>query len=621
MLLERFINKFIPYGINKDIVELSHAKNFVGVCIISLVASLFYAGLYYYLHYYKATYAVILAEIIMLSSLLILKHFGSLIHAANVFIISLTCLLIWLTYHLGGLYSATAYWFILPPLTATFIAGTRSGYVWSIICLVITSTFYLLQYIKYVFPIIPINDPLLLQYIAICGLNVVIICMAYFYEQGKKDSLEKLRYIAYHDTTTSLPNRLAYEEFLEIISKKSHESFSICSICIDKMQRINDIFGKKIGNLLLTEIAQRIKRHILNTDMIALISKDEFKVVIEHSGDSGVIKEIAHILLLALKIPYHIKNHEIRITISIGIAIYPTNTNNIVLMDRYADIAVARAKDLGGDNHQFFTETLAGQELLLADIEKNLPYALVRNELYLNFQLLFDAQDTKRIVSLEALLRWNNKDIGDIPSSVFIPIAERSGIINQLGEWALKAACQQYMKWLDLHLVDNRISLAVNISVHQLYDENFLNTIDRILNETGIHPRNLELEVTETVIISDLSHAASILHELNKMGIRTVIDDFGAGYTSLSYLAQLPVSVIKIDKSLVDNMLSNSSNSAIIESLIDLAHKMNLKVVVEGIETIEQLNFIRKIHCDYAQGFYLSKPLDIINTQKILAKK
>jgi len=622
MTIERVFKFLIPADIVNDITHYSYAKNLVGACIISIIAAPLYALLYFFLNDVAGALAICLVEFFLLFSLIILKYLRSLFYANFIFITALTCLLSWLTYHLGGLYSATAYWLILPPLVAAFIGGMRIAYFWCLVSIAVASVLYALEYTHYHFPNSSLSDPLFLQYTALCGLNIVIVFLVYFYESGKELSLEKLHHLAYHDALTGLPNRIAYEEILKQAvdrAKKNHSQFSIFYIDIDQFYKINTLFGRKMGDLLLKDIVNRIKRYIRHTDMMVRVGGDEFKIIIENE-DIQAMNELAVIIFMALKIPYHIQNDEIIITTSIGTVLYSNHGVDDGSLDRYVDTALTKAKKSGGNCLQHFTESLAEEEALQTEIEYYLADAIKNKELSLNFQPQFDVKDPKKITGIEALLRWKNDKLGEVSPSLFIPIAEKIGIILKLGEWTLKEACKQYVTWSNNHLISSHIPLAVNISVHQLYNDNFLAYMDEVINSTGIKPDHLELELTETAIITDLPRAIAMLEDLSNLGVRLVIDDFGAGYTSLSYIDKLPLSVLKIDKSFVDELLTNDSRSIIIESMIELAHKINLTVVVEGVENIEQLIYLRKINCDYVQGYYLSKPLDIAAMQDLLTK-
>jgi diguanylate cyclase (GGDEF)-like protein len=621
-MMERIFQAFIPEDIEKDIIKSAYARNLIAACIISIFAALGYAGLYYYLKFYTGAYVILSNEIILLATLFIVKYFRSVFIASMVFITSLVVVLFWITYNLGGIYSATTYWLVLPPLIATYIGGMRFGYLWCLITLCVISIFYFLEYTHYQFSISPISDPLFFLYVSMCGLDLVILWFIYFYETNIKKNLQKLRTIAYSDLLTGLPNRMAYRDTLEAVivnSVRNKENFSIIYINIDNFKKINAIFGQDIGNILLFDIPQRIKRHMPNATTLARIGGDEFKMIIEGNYSEEEIDEIGNVIQATLKIPFRLKNHEIKISASIGIATYLHDHTDSINIDRYVDIALTKAKNLGGNNYQYFTKKLAEESALQIAIERSLPDAIANRELHLNFQLLFDAKNQTRITSFEVLLRWRSNTLGVISPAIFIPIAEKIDLISQLDEWVLKEACKIYMVWHAANLVSVDIPFAVNVSPQQLYDDNFLSSIEMALHESGVSPPNLILELTETSIINDQDRVIKILQSLKQMGVRTVIDDFGAGQTSLSYLTTLPVSGLKIDKSFTDTLLiENSNHGIVIQSMIELAHKLNLKVVSEGVETAEQLEYLKNINCDFIQGFYLSRPLDVMAMQNYL---
>lgn len=623
MSIEKIFAFFIPHDLNKDTVKLAHARNFVGSGVVSMFAAPCFMIFYFFLVNIQAVFAILAAELVILLALFILKGTSSLLLAGNMMLCALASILWWLTYYLGGLYAAPSYWFVLLPLVAVFMGGMVLGYVWCFISLFIITIMYVLQYLHATFPSTVVINPLLLQWISISGLLLIVMALVHFYDFGKKVTLAKLRYIAYHDALTNLPNRTAYEEAFEEFrdkAKKENTSFAVLYLNIDHFKKINNAFGQMVGDLLLKEVVLRVKRHIRHTDMMARVGNDEFKILIEGKKSMTEIKQMAEVILTSLKTPYHIKTDEFSVTASMGAVMYPLNQAHDKFVNRAVDLALFKAKEIGGDSIQFFTESLAAEETLRIDIEKNLPSALSNQEMSLNFQPQFDVCNPTKITGIEALLRWNCSKLPDVPSSLFIPIAEKIGMISELGEWVLKEACLQYMAWQRLGLVDEKIHLSVNISAHQLYKENFLNHVESVLASTGISPRHVEFELTETAVLTDESYAINIIQKLNQMGVHTVIDDFGIGYTSLSYLITLPVSGLKIDKLFIDDIVNKNNSPIIIAAMIDLAHRINLTVVAEGVESAEQLDYLQKINCDYAQGFFLSKPLDAQMMEALLKK-
>lgn len=621
MVIEKCFKYFIPHNIDKEDIKLSYCKNFIGAGLIACVASPIYAIIYYFLGFIEASIVIMLAGIIMLGSLFILKYTQSLIYASTIFVLTFTILIVWLSYYLGGIYSPTAYWLTISPLLASYFSGIRIGYLWCIVIVSLITVLYAATYMHVSFPAQPVSDLILLQYFALIGMTLTLVILVYFYDLSKKSGYEKLRELAYQDSLTKISNRKAYEGLLKqaIENAKKHNTiFYILYLDIDHFKKVNSIFGNHIADLLLTEVVHRIKICIRHTDTMARVGGDEFKIIIENIKNINELNDIANILLKSFEVPFNIRNHEVKITMSIGIVTNSGIENfDYKYIDQYSEIALSKAKNLGGNNLQYYNDTLASENALRIEIEHQLPDAIKNNELSLFYQMQYDANQIKRITGFEVLLRWNNPKHGDIPSNIFIPIAEKAGIISQIGKWVVHESCIQYMRWKREGLVEN-IPIAINISAYQLYGESIIKFLENILSETGISANDLELELTETAIITDPVYIIHILQSINNLGIQTVIDDFGSGYTSLGYLSLFPISGLKIDKLFLDNMLDKSNTSLIIESIIDLAHKINLKVVVEGIENIDQLTYLQNIKCDYVQGFYLCKPLDVASTTALL---
>ncbi len=621
-MLKWVYSAFIPEDLAKDSLQSSYASNLVGAIIISVLASPIYATLYYLLSFHEAAYAIMFCELLFLLALPLLKYTHSLLASSILITSTLTILLSWIAYYAGCLYAATAFWLISPIIIGTFIGGIEIGYSVCLLSVIVLTIFYYLQLINYPIPISPITDQLTLQYLSIAGLMLVVVTLLYFYESGKRKSLEKLRTIAYHDILTGLPNRVAYSDMLEETIKDAkilQYDFAIYHLDIDNFKKINTVFGEDIGDMLLEEIAKRLKKYMPSTVTIFRVGADEFKIITVNNQSEAQIEEMANMLLASIKVPLRIKQHEINITASLGIASYQQGKIDATYIDRFAEVALNKAKKQRYDSYQYFNDELAAESTLQVSIEKNLKDAIKNNELFLNCQLQFDAKDTTTITGFEVLLRWNSHTLGNIPPGIFIPIAEKIDFISPLGDWVLKEACKLYMKWHEMKLVDKSIPIAVNISPQQLYNEHFIENMMLVLSETGIPPENLIIELTESSVIPEHVKPTSALKQLKEMGIRIMIDDFGAGQTSLSYLSLLPVTGLKIDRAFIVNLLDNdSSNSAIIESVIELAHKLNLEVVSEGVENQEQLRYLQSINCDQIQGFYLSKPQNIEVTEAFL---
>jgi diguanylate cyclase (GGDEF)-like protein len=624
-IIDRILRAFIPTDISQNIDEFSHTKNLVGACIISIVASFGYALIYYLLDFSYAAHVIMINELILVSALASLYFRSSLVFARTAFLGSLTLLVLWISLYSGGIYSSSAYWLILPSLVATFVAGFRSGYRWCTITLMAAALLYYLQYIHYPLPKPPITDPLILEFLGICGLNLVVLTLAYFYEVNVKSSIDKLHAMAYQDFLTGLPNREAYNQLLLKAVNHSNSTgniFSVVYIDIDNFKNINAIFSYKIGDTLLCEIMNRIKSEIPLANNISRVAGDGFKIIIENAFDLKSINNSVIEIFSVFKKPFQIINHEIEVTVSLGYVTYDPLKDESNYIDRYLDIAIDKAKKVGGNHFQYFTRELMEEFRMRLAIEKSLPHAIFNNELLLNFQLQYNAIDTSIITGIEVLLRWNNKIHGEISPDIFIPIAEKIGLISQLDDWVLNRACAIYRVWSDAGLVDDDISFAVNVSAQQLYVGNFVSSVQAALYNHGIKPNNLIIELTETAIVSNYTNAAKILHELNKIGVHSVIDDFGVGNTSLSYLTMLPVVGLKMEKSFLNMHFSEYTNQRyVIKAMIDLAHKLKLKVITEGIENPEQAKFLKDLDCDELQGYYFHRPCDEKNMQIFLERR
>ena len=595
---------FIPSDIAKDDIEYTAAKNLVNSCVISVVVAIFFANFYYYINFSAAIVAILFCEIGLFFSLFILKYFHSVAAAGHAAVLIVTVLLTWLVYHLEGIKSPALAWMILPALLATFIIGIRAGVFWCFINIVLLMIFYAFNALDVVLPVMTVTHPFMLRLISLASLAIVVVALVYLYEADKLTRMRKLRELAFRDGLTQLSNRLAYDRILEdaIHNAKIHTtSFAVFLLDIDNFRRVNDTFGESVGNLLLIEIVHRIKNNILHTELMSRVGGDQFKIVVEQAKDLESTREIANILLSALKLPYYINKNQIHVTVSIGIVVYTPRKMQEEYIDRYVELALLNAKKIGGDNCQFYTSALASEEASRIEIERNLPSAITNSELELFFQPIYEAKDIAKMTSLEVLLRWHSKTLGDVPPRVFIPIAEKIGFITQLGGWVLSQACKTYMNWLRDGIIKNPIQLAINISPVQIYNKNFIDSVVQVLHETGMPAERLEFEFTETAIVASEYEFTEVLTKLRELGIGTMIDDFGTGNTTLSYLALLPVSGLKIDKLFLENMLKTTPSGVIIDSIINLAHKLNLNVIAEGVETSQQLDHLVNLNCDLVQ--------------------
>lgn len=415
---------------------------------------------------------------------------------------------------------------------------------------------------------------------------------------------EEMQYQAYHDPLTGLPNRLQFNEDLNsFLSSVNENEIVVMFLDLDRFKNINDTLGHRVGDLLLIEVAERVSK-CLNSGEVYRIGGDEFTIVLYGEGvreKTAKAKEI----LNSLAHPYMIEGNELFLTASLGISSYPCDGRDIETLVKNADSAMFHAKDQGGNRYQTYNFSINDNVVERMTIENSLRKSILQNEFELFYQPKMDTK-TGRITGMEALLRWFHPVLGNVPPPKFISIAEETGLIVPLGEWVLRTACVQNKAWQDAGLQPMRV--AVNLSIQQFQEEKFVSTVQNILQETGLDPHYLELEITESIAMYNEGQVIAKLHELKIMGIKISIDDFGTGYSSLNYLNKLPIDTLKIDRSFIQK-LDQPDNTSIVKAIIALAHNLKLTVVAEGVEDQDQLRFLRNHHCHEIQGYYLSKPI------------
>jgi diguanylate cyclase (GGDEF)-like protein len=377
---------------------------------------------------------------------------------------------------------------------------------------------------------------------------------------------------------------------------------------LDTFKNINDSLGHSVGDLLLQELAERFKTWGRKQDTVARVGGDEFLIVLTEVKDIIDAAVAAERLLDAIIGEYTIQDHTLNITCSLGISIFPEHGADAETLIKNADAAMYSAKENGRNNLRFFTEEMNAQVVERLTLENSLRVALDKKELFLVYQPQVD-MSTGRIVGLEALLRWQHPELGLVPPDRFIRIAEKSGLILPIGEWVLRTACSQALKWQEEGLP--AVTVAVNVSAIQFRQESFCGLIGRVLHETGLAPQCLELELTESLLVADTGVTLSVIQELKAMGLTLAIDDFGTGYSSFSYLRQFRVSKLKIDRSFIRDVAVNPDDAAITAAIISMAKSLKLKVIAEGVENEAQMSFLRAHHCDEIQGYYFSKPLAV----------
>jgi diguanylate cyclase (GGDEF)-like protein len=375
---------------------------------------------------------------------------------------------------------------------------------------------------------------------------------------------------------------------------------------LDRFKNVNDSLGHSVGDKLLQEVAARLKSVMRASDTVSRLGGDEFVILMPEAADQAAISVAARKVLETVSRPYSIDGHELMSTPSLGIAIFPGDGQDVETLLRNADAAMYHAKESGRNNYQFFTQDMNARALERLSLERSLRRALERDELRLHYQPQYDLA-SGRVIGVEALIRWEHPEEGLISPGRFMPFAEETGLILPIGAWVLERACWQNREWQRAALPPVRMS--VNISALQFRQPGFAETVRHALAVTGLEARYLELEVTESVIMHDAERVTAALSELKRMGLELAIDDFGTGYSSLSYLKRFPIDRLKIDKSFVRDIPSDGEDAAIISAIIGLTRNLGLRTIAEGVETNEQLEFLREQGCDEVQGYLLSRPL------------
>ncbi|QFT91131.1 Cyclic di-GMP phosphodiesterase Gmr [Bacillus sp. THAF10] len=432
----------------------------------------------------------------------------------------------------------------------------------------------------------------------------------------RKRNEKKMNQMVYLDSLTGLPNRLLLNDRLSLAmdqADQNHDSLSIMFIDLDRFKYINDTLGHAVGDQLLIEVANRIQSFLGKHDTLSRQGGDEFIVLLPHTTAVEATKR-AKAIVDALNSSLIVEDQELYITPSIGIAMYPTDGKDIDTLIKNADTAMYQVKELGKNNFQFYTPAMNEAVSRRMTLEIGLRKALERDEFTVAYQPQIDVT-TNEIIGAEALLRWNHPEWGSISPAEFIPIAEETGLILQIGEWILKEACLQNKRWQDQGY--NPLRMAVNISSRQFQQSDLLDRVKNILQETGLAAHYLELELTES-IIQDSKHAVVKMQQLKDMGIHLSIDDFGTGYSSLNYLKTFPIHTLKIDQSFTRNIYADPKDASLVETIITMAHNLNLKVIAEGVETVEQLQFLQQKQCNEAQGYYFSRPISAEDMRGLL---
>jgi diguanylate cyclase (GGDEF)-like protein len=423
-----------------------------------------------------------------------------------------------------------------------------------------------------------------------------------------KESQEKLDYLAHHDPLTGLPNRLLFQDrLLHAIGRAARESqqLAVVFIDLDRFKNVNDTLGHHVGDELLKQVAGALGARVREGDTLARLGGDEFIVLLENVDGSYGAGQVASKMMALFEQPFTVAGHELFVTGSIGISLFPGDGEDANLLVRNADVAMYQAKSRGRNGYQFYAPAMDGEGVERLRMEALLRRAIDRGEIYLHYQPQVDIE-TRRLIGVEALVRWHNPELGHVSPVRFIPMAEDTGFINQIGEWVLVEACRQMVRWDEAGLIVPK--MAVNLSVRQVERGAMAPLVSHTLAATRLAPHRLQLEVTESVIMNT-GDALAFVHELHAIGVGLAIDDFGTGYSSLAYLKQLPVDVLKIDRSFIKDIALDANDEAIAIAIIQLGKSMNLSVIAEGVENEEQAAFLLRHGCTRAQGYLYGRPV------------
>ncbi|MGK7873989.1 MAG: EAL domain-containing protein [Xenococcaceae cyanobacterium] len=448
-----------------------------------------------------------------------------------------------------------------------------------------------------------------------------VLCFAVRDITERKRAEEMLQYQAFHDLLTDLPNRALFNEQLSKAlanARRNQNLMAVMFLDLDRFKNINDTLDHAIGDQLLQGFAERLKSCLRSGDTLARWGGDEFTVLLPQIHCVEDAAKIGKRILDALKQPFELEEYQLHINSSIGIALYPQDGEEGETLLKNADAALYRTKEQGGNNYQFYSPTMTSKTEALLRLENFLHYALEQEEFLLYYQPQINI-NTGELSGMEALLRWQHPELGQVSPEQFIPLAEETGLIVHIGEWVLRTACTQNKGWQEAGLPPLR--MAVNLSPRQFQQPNLVSTVARVLDDSGLEPDFLELEITETTIMQNMEFARKALGHLQQMGVHISMDDFGTGYSSLGYLKKFPFHKIKIDQSFVRDLKNNPQDLAIVSAVIALGRGFNLRVVAEGVETQQQLELLRNLQCCEIQGYLFSRPLSAQDATKFLARK
>ena len=425
----------------------------------------------------------------------------------------------------------------------------------------------------------------------------------------QKQAEERLEYLAQYDALTGLPNRALFHDRLGSAiarARRNQQVLALLFVDLDRFKEINDTLGHAVGDDVLRAAASRFGAAVRDTDTVARLAGDEFTVILENVGGADNAKVVVQKIQLALMEPIVVGGREIFINSSIGVSFFPTHAQAADTLIQTADIAMYHAKQMGRNTYALYEPKMSAAAAAQLDMQNLLRRALAREEFILHYQPKLSVSNG-RICGVEALLRWNSAELGLVPPGKFIPLAEETGLIVPIGEWVLRTACAQNKAWQNEGR--GRIVVAVNLSPRQFRQQDLVETVKSTLQDTGLEPQWLELEITESLVMHHPYEAQAVLTQLHELGVRLAVDDFGTGYSSLAYLKRLPVDQLKIDQSFVRDLITDEDDKSIVSAIIALARSLELRVVAEGVETAQHLEVLKALGCDEYQGYYFSKPL------------
>ncbi len=450
-----------------------------------------------------------------------------------------------------------------------------------------------------------------------------------------KRAEERIIKMAYYDSLTSLPNRALFQDRLKqslAHNERYQGNSAILFLDLDNFKRINDTLEHRIGDLLLKGVAERLSSYLRSADTVARqdiniltntvarLGGDEFTVLLTEINSLQDAAKVAQRILNILSRPFQLEGHEVFVTASIGIAVFPHDGEDMNMLIKNADTAMYHAKDQGKNNFQFYKQSMNASAMERLNLENSLRKAIKREELLLHYQPRINIH-TGRIVGTEALIRWNHPEKGLLFPAQFIQLAEETGLILPIGEWVLKTACKQNRSWQVAGFLNGRVAVSVNLSGHQFQQESLIKIVEKVLDDSSLDPQYLELEITESIIMKNADITIDMLNKLKSMGVKLSIDDFGTGYSSFSYLKRFPLDIVKIDRSFIKDITHNKEDIAIVNAIIAMAHTLKLIVVAEGVETEGQLSLLREMGCDEMQGYLMNAPLPQEDITQLLNEK